>query len=115
MPRRGMPQGLFRLTSGGLTRPLARRGRWLRLPPLPCSAQFLNVIESVFSGMAKAVLHNSDYTSVDDCKRAIDRHFSERNRCFRINPSRAGNKIWGKERVPPRFNNSNNCKDPRYR
>ena len=34
------------------------------LAPLPSSAQFLNVIESVFSGMAKAIIHNSDYQSV---------------------------------------------------
>jgi transposase len=45
----------------------------VKLMPLPASAQFLNVIESVFSGMAKAILHNSDYQSVKDCKAAIDR------------------------------------------
>lgn len=28
-------------------------------------------------------------------------------------PRRAGNKIWGKVRVPPEFSQSNNCKDPR--
>lgn len=39
---------------------------------------FLNVIESVFSGMAKAIIHNSDYKSVSD-KAAIDRYFSDRN------------------------------------
>lgn len=33
------------------------------LAPLPKSAQFLNVIESVFSGMARAIIHNSDYES----------------------------------------------------
>ena len=27
---------------------------------------------------------------------------------------RAGKKIWGEERVPAVFNESNNCKDPRY-
>ena len=32
----------------------------------------------------------------------------------RANPRRAGNKIWGKERVPPEFAAGNNCKDPRY-
>jgi hypothetical protein len=31
------------------------------LVPLPTGAQFLNVIESVFSGMARAIIHNSDY------------------------------------------------------
>jgi hypothetical protein len=78
------------------------------LAPLPSSAQFLNVIESVFSGMAKAVIHNSDYQNVDDCKLAIDRHFSERNQDFLENPKRAGNKIWGKEVVKAVFKDSNN-------
>ena len=32
----------------------------VELAPLPSSAQFLNVIESVFSGLAKAIIHNSD-------------------------------------------------------
>ncbi|MBN2315852.1 MAG: IS630 family transposase [Sedimentisphaerales bacterium] len=92
-----------------------KRGRpRVELAPLPASAQFLNVIESVFSGMARAVIHNSDYTSVEECKRAIDLHFKERNVHFRKNPKRAGNKIWGKERVTPEFNVGNNCKDPRY-
>ena len=44
----------------------------VKLAPLPARAQFLNVIESVFSGMARAVIHNSDYASVDECKRAIE-------------------------------------------
>ena len=85
------------------------------LAPLPSCAQFLNVIESVFSGMAKAIIHNSDYASVDDCKSAIGLYLVERNQFFRNNPKRAGNKIWGKERVPSVFNPSNNCKDPNYR
>ena len=67
----------------------------VKLAPLPTSAQFLNVIESVFSGMAKAVLHNSDYQSVSECKYAIDLYFSERNQYFTNNPKRAGKKIWG--------------------
>src|SRR5215472_7419184 len=41
---------------------------FVKLMPLPASAQFLNVIESVFSGMAKAILHNSDYQCVEDCR-----------------------------------------------
>lgn len=86
----------------------------VRLAPLPSCAQFLNVIESVFSGMARAILHNSDYQSVDACKAAIDRHFRERNQHFKSCPKRAGNKIWGKELVPPVFDEANNCKDPRY-
>ena len=85
------------------------------LAPLPSSAQFLNVIESVFSGMAKAVIHNSDYQTVDECKLAINRYFSERNQAFLENPKRAGKKIWGKEIVKAVFKDSNNCKDPKYR
>lgn len=87
----------------------------VELAPLPTCAQFLNVIESVFSGMAKAIIHNSDYQSVEECKTAIDRYFSERNEYFQEHPKRAGNKIWGKERVKPTFKESNNCKDPAYR
>jgi len=79
--------------------------------PLPSCAQFLNVIESVFSGMAKAIIHNSDYQSVEECCAAIDRYFLERNDHFKACPNRAGNKIWGMERVPSKFSESNNCKD----
>ena len=52
------------------------------LCPLPACAQFLNVIESVFSGMAKAIIHNSDYQSKEECQVAIDRYFLERNNNF---------------------------------
>src|SRR5208283_5735178 len=87
-----------------------RRTPFVKLMPLPASAQFLNVIESVFSGMAKAILHNSDYPSVDDCKAAINTYFTERNEAYRRNPRRAGNAIWGKELVQSRFAPSNNYK-----
>jgi transposase len=83
--------------------------------PLPTGAQFLNVIESVFSGMARSIVHNSDYKTLDDAKAAFDRHFEERNAHFRQHPRRAGNKIWRKEREPAAFSEANNCKDPRYR
>ncbi|MGX1166497.1 IS630 family transposase [Bradyrhizobium sp. DASA03005] len=82
------------------------------IAPLPARAQFLNVIESVFSGMARAIIHNSNYHSPDEARAAIDRYFEERNEHFRANPRRAGNKIWGKERVPAEFFQSHNCKDP---
>lgn len=82
---------------------------------LPAGAQFLNVIESVFSGLARGVIHNSDYKSVDEAKAAIDRYFEERNEDFQRNPKRAGKKIWGEERVVSEFHEANNCKDPRYR
>jgi transposase len=92
-----------------------RRCPTVELVPLPACAQFLNVIESVFSGMAKAVIHNSDYESVESCKAAIDRYFAERNTYFKTNPRRAGRIIWGEEGMPSRFSPANNCKDPRYK
>jgi hypothetical protein len=86
----------------------------IELVPLPASAQFLNVIESVFSGMAKAIIHNSDYQCEDEAKAAIDRYFQERNEHFRRHPKRAGNKVWGQERVSSVFTEGQNCKDPKY-
>jgi hypothetical protein len=92
---------------------LENRTPEVRLAPLPVTAQFLNVIESVFSGMAKSVLHNSDYPDAMTCKAAIDRYFLDRNTYFQQHPKRAGKNIWGKEAVIPVFSESNNCKDPR--
>ena len=89
-------------------------GPTVALAPLPSGAQFLNVIESVFSGMARAIIANSNYASVDEARAAIDRYIQERNEKFRCTPKRAGGSIWGKEREPPRFSESNNCKDPLY-
>ena len=91
-----------------------RRTPAVELVPLPSRAQFLNVIESVFSGMARAIIHSSDYQSVDEAKEAIDRYFRERNEHFRRHPKRAGKKIWGKEPAPSEFSAANNCKDPRW-
>ena len=90
-------------------------GPLVDLAPLPAGAQFLNVIESVFSGMARAVIANSNYGSVDEARAAIERYIQDRNEKFRLSPKRAGKKIWGLEREPARFSASNNCKDPRYR
>src|SRR5438876_11422056 len=90
-------------------------GPAVALAPLPAGAQFLNIIESVFSGMARAIIHNSDYQSLDAAKGAIDGHFENRNEHFRKYPKRAGRKIWGAERVQSEFRESNNCKDPLYR
>lgn len=87
----------------------------VKTAPLPAGAQFLNVIESVFSGMSRAIIHNSDYSSIETAKQAIDTHFSNRNECFRQHPKKAGGKIWGVERVSSEFRESNNCKDPLYR
>jgi len=86
----------------------------VKLAPLPSCAQFLNVIESIFSGMAKAIIHNSNYDSVKECMIAVDRYFSERNQYFTDNLKRAGNKIWGKETTKAEFSESNNCKNSRY-
>jgi transposase len=86
----------------------------VEIVPLPARAQFLNVIESIFNGLAISVIHNSDYASLDEAKTAIDRYFSERNLHFQQNPKRAGNKIWGKERVNSTFKEGQNCKSPRY-
>lgn len=69
-------------------------GPIINVLPLPSNAQFLDVIESVFSGMKKAVIHNSNYQSPDEMKKAISRHFCERNAFFSENPKRAGKKIW---------------------
>ena len=86
----------------------------VELAPLPASAQFLNVIESIFSGMSRAIIHNSDYSSLGAAQAAIDRYFAERNSHFAANPKRAGSKIWGRERVPSEFREGQNCKDPAY-
>jgi transposase len=90
-------------------------GPTVALAPLPAGAQFLNVIESVFSGMARAILANSNYASIDAARAAIDRYIRERNEKFAFAPRRAGGAIWGSEREPPQFSESNNCKDPLYR
>ena len=82
---------------------------------MPASAQFLNVIESVFSSMARAIIHNSDYPSADAAMAEIDRHFAERNRHYQDNPKRAGKELLGKERTTSRYSADNNCKGPAYR
>ena len=69
-------------------------GPIIEFVPLPSSAQFLDVIEAVFSGMKRAVIHNSDYQSEEEMKTAISTHFRERNEFFKRNPKRAGKKIW---------------------
>ncbi len=69
-------------------------GPLIELIPLPRSAQFLDVIEAVFSAMKKAIIHHSDYSSEENMKAAISRSFDERNEYFKDNPKRAGRKIW---------------------
>jgi transposase len=87
----------------------------IELVALPANAQFLNVIESVFSGMARAIIHNSDYASLDAAKNAIDLYLAERNHHFLRSPKRAGKKIWGLEQTSSQFASENNCKNPKYR
>lgn len=93
----------------------ATGGTQVGLAPLPAGAQFLSVIEAIFSGMARAVLHNSNYGSVNEAKSAIDRYLEERNEHYRQHPRRAGKKIWGKETITLQFTEKQNSKDPRYR
>ncbi|HEY3309864.1 MAG TPA: IS630 family transposase [Desulfuromonadaceae bacterium] len=69
----------------------------IKVIPLPSNAQFLNVIESVFGGMKKAIICNSDYDTPHDMQEAISKHFNDRNVFYRENPKRAGNKIWDKQ------------------
>lgn len=64
--------------------------------------------------MAKAIIHNSNYNSIEECMIAVDRYFSERNQYFIENLKRAGKKIWGKETTKAEFSESNNCKNHRY-
>jgi transposase len=87
----------------------------VKLAPLPARSQFLNVIEAVFSGMVAAIIQNSNYDSVGDAKKSIDRYFKERNEYFLKHPKRAGNKIWGQELVATAFKEGQNCKNPKWR
>ena len=72
-------------------------GPLIEVYPLPSSAQFLNLVESTFSSLRRAVIHNSDYASKEEMQAAISRYFEERNTYFREHPKRAGNKIWDRE------------------
>lgn len=71
-----------------------KTGPIIEFIPLPSCSQFLDIIEAVFSAMKRAVIHLSNYQSVDEMKKAISLHFKERNLFFRKNPKRAGRKIW---------------------
>jgi len=64
--------------------------------------------------MSQAIIHNSNYASVDDAKAAIDKYFLKRNAHFQRYPRRAGNKIWGDELVASKFSPANNCKLPKF-
>ena len=86
-------------------------GPKIQFVPLPSNAQFLNIIEAVFSSMKRAIIHNSDYSSAEEMKMAISQHFRERNDFFRRNPRRAGNKIWDIDF----FKNCENIRSGNYR
>jgi len=86
----------------------------VELAPLPSRAQFLNVIESVFSGMSRAVIHNSDFKGATQARDAIDAYLADRNEFYRLHPKRAGRKLWGHERSEAEFREENNCKDPKF-
>jgi transposase len=68
-------------------------GPLIHLVPLPTSSQFLDVIEAIFSGKKKAVIHHSNYRSEEEMKAAISRHFAERNEYFIVNPKRQGKRF----------------------
>ncbi len=68
-------------------------GAIIEFVPLPSSAQFLDVIEAVFSGMKRAVIHNSDYQSEEEMKTAISTHFRERTSTSNTTPN-TQEKIW---------------------
>jgi hypothetical protein len=65
--------------------------------------------------MARAIIHNSDYQSVEEAVTAIDRYFQERNNHFHNYPKKAGKRLWGNETVVSEFLSRNNCKDAKRR
>ena len=69
-------------------------GPVVHLIPLPTSAQFLDVLEAVFSGMKRAVVHHSNYDSINAMKGAISRHFSKGMNTSATIRSELGKKIW---------------------
>jgi hypothetical protein len=68
-----------------------------------------------FRVSAKTVHKWVAHASVADAQAAITRYLNDRNSSFAIAPRRAGQAIWGQERVPAAFTVTNNCKDSRYR
>ena len=71
-------------------------GPLIFLIPLPTSSQFLDVIEAIFSGMKRAVIHHSDYKTDTEMKEALSSHFRERNTFFKENPKRAAKRSGSK-------------------
>lgn len=88
---------------------LQSSGPKIIVAPLPASAQFLNVIESVFGGLYRTVLANSDYPTREKWISAIERYIIDRNAFYKKNPKKAGDKIWTGELTKPKFSLGNNC------
>src|SRR5260370_18578933 len=61
-------------------------GPAIYLVPLPTSSQFLDVIEAIFNGIKKAVIHHSKYRSEGEMKGAVSANFFEQNEYFLANP-----------------------------
>ena len=67
--------------------------------------------------MARAIIHNSDYQSVEFAKEAIDRYITDRNKNYLENPKRAGKKYGEKkeqklyliQRITARIQRIDNC------
>jgi hypothetical protein len=76
--------------------------------------EFLNVIEPVFSRMARAPLHNNSYSRVEEARAAIDRYFEHLNRHLLRYPRRAGTES-GEKNVLSLILSSNSCEKSRYR
>jgi len=90
---------------------MTSEGPLIELVPLPTSSQFLDVIEAVFSGMKRAVVHHSNYRDAPEMKKAISLHFTERNAHFRENPRRAGKQVWNIDF----FDDNENIRSGNYR
>jgi hypothetical protein len=80
--------------------------------PPPSGAQSLDVIGSVFSGMARAIVHDSGCQTPGEARPAIDRHVGERNEHCRLRPRRAGDESRRKGREPAASSEANDRKDP---
>src|SRR5260370_30016196 len=58
------------------------------LAPLPSRAHFLNVIESVFSGMSPAGSHNSQFVDLSRARNPLAFYFGSTKKFFNKHPKR---------------------------
>ena len=86
-------KGLYKRVEEHNAAIVSGNGPTVETAPLPAGAQFLNVIESVFSGMARSIIHNSDYKTLDDAKAAIDRTSPTGMRTSRCIPRKPGRRF----------------------